>query len=102
MERRVLWEHEMRGFESLRPDCGRSSEVERADVARVVVGSIPTGHPVSIAQRIEHPVPDRKAGGSNPSRDTQDTRPGGPIGRGVRFRSGKLGVRVPRRVLVDQ
>lgn len=68
--RRLLWEQETRRFESSRPDVDRSSVVERLTVTQVVVGSIPIGHPVSLAQRIEHLVPDQKAGGSNPSRDT--------------------------------
>ena len=57
MGRRVLWEHEMRGFESLTPDCDRSSAVERLNVTQVVAGSIPVGHPnfihAPVAQQVD-------------------------------------------------
>lgn len=47
----------MRGFESLTPDCDRSSAVERLNVTQVVAGSIPVGHPnfihAPVAQQVD-------------------------------------------------
>lgn len=56
----------MRQFESVYPDCVRSTKAVRPVVVRDLAGSSPVVHPARVTQRIECQLPKLVAGGSNP------------------------------------
>lgn len=102
MGRRVLWEHEMRGFESLTPDCDRSSAVERLNVTQVVAGSIPVGHPNFIHAPVAQQVDARDLGSRSFGSCRFESDPGyasssRPTGRVTGFKYRQVRVRIPGR-----